>query len=576
MKKFLLGVLIGLLFSGLALVVLLFAIARFASRPPAIPGGSVLVYRLQGDVPEAPQVEIPLPFFERMSAPTVRDHWEMLRKAAADSRIRALLLMPEGVGAGWAKIDEIRSGIEAFKRSGKPVYAFLRGPRAREYYLAAAADRVYMPPEDLLDLKGLRAELMYLKGTLDKIGVNIEIQHVGKYKDAGDVLTRKGPTPETLEVINSILDDLYGQLVTGLGNARRKTPEQMRAIIDQGPFTSKEALAHGLVDGLRYQDQVYGELKDKLKIGGELHKVSLRDYFRITPESVGIETGSRIALVAAEGDIIRGDAESPFGGQGFITSSGMTRLLQRVGSDRSIRGVILRIDSPGGDGFASDEILREVRLLSKKKPLVVSMSDMAASGGYYMAMSGDPLLAYPGTFTGSIGVFYGKADLRGLYDKLGIQKYVLTRGKFAGIDSDYVPMSDEGRKKLQASIEEFYKSFVDIVAQSRKRTYPQIDAVAQGRVWLGNQAKANGLIDQFGGIDRAIEIVKQKAGIPARESVRLVAYPPRRTILDQLLSRQPAVSLPESRMFQALRRYSTRTWAEGGMMKMAPYTVEVK
>lgn len=575
MKKFLLGVLIGFVFSGLTLIIVVFAAARFASRPPTIAGGSVLVYRLEGAVPEKPQIEIPIPFFQRMSPLTVRDHWEMLHKAAADPRIRAILFMPQGVSAGWAKVQEIRSDLEAFKKSGKPVYAYLRAPGAREYYLATAADRVYMAPEDFLDLKGLRAELTYLKGTLDKIGVQVDIEHAGKYKDAGDMFTRKSASPETREVMNSILDDFYGQLLTGLGGARKKSVDQMRAIIDQGPFVARQALADGLVDGLKYQDQVFGEMKDRLKLK-EIHKVSLGDYARIRPESLGVETGSRVAFLVAEGDIIRGDSDSAFGTDNFVTSAGMTRLLEQVGSDSSIRGVIVRIDSPGGDGFASDEIWRQMNLLSKKKPVVISMSDLAASGGYYMAMTGDPILAYPGTFTGSIGVFYGKADLHGLYDKLGIQKEVLSRGRFAAIDSDYVPLSNEARKKLQSSIEDFYKSFIDRVAQGRKRSPAQIEPVAQGRVWLGDQAKANGLVDQLGGLDQAIGFVKQRAGIPGADKVRLVAYPPRRSIFEQLFTRQAEAAMPQAELFSLLRRFSTRTWIQGGMLKMMPYTIEMK
>ncbi len=575
MKKFLLGVLVGFLFTGFAMLILLLAMARFASRPPAIASDSILVYRLEGAVPEKPGVEIPIPFFQEMAPPTVRDHWGLLRKAAADSRVRGILFMPEGVSAGWAKLEEIRSDLEAFKKSGKPVYAYLRAPGAREYYLAAAADRVYMAPEDFLDLKGLRAELTYLKGTLDKIGVRIEIEHAGKYKDAGDMFTRTSPTPETREVMNSILDGIYGQLVNTLGTARKKSPAEMRAIIDQGPFIAKEALASGLVDALRYQDQALGELRDRLKLR-DLHKLALHDYLKVPPETVGLETGGRVALVVAEGDIIRGDADSPFGGDNFVTSEGMTRLLERVGSDSSIRGVIVRIDSPGGDGFASDEIWRQMTLLAKKKPLVVSMSDLAASGGYYMAVTGDPILAYPGTFTGSIGVFYGKIDLRGLYDKLGVQKEIMSRGRFADIDSDYTPLSDAARQKLQGSIDEFYKTFVEKVAEGRKRSYSQIEAVAQGRVWLGSQALANGLVDQLGGLDKAIEVVKLRAHLPASEKVRLVAYPPRRTIFDQLFNRQTSAAAPEAQLIKLLRSFSTSTWMRGGMLKMMPYSLEVK
>jgi protease-4 len=575
MKKFLLGVLIGFLFTGFAMVILLFAMARVASRPPAIASDSILVYRLEGALPEKPGVEIPIPFFQEMSPPTVRDHWELLRKAAADSRVRGIVFMPEGVSAGWAKLDEIRSGLAAFRKSGKPVYAYLRAPGAREYYLAAAADRIYMAPEDFLDLKGLRAELTYFKGTLDKIGVRIEIERAGKYKDAGDMFTRTSASPETREVMNSILDGLYGQLVEGLGTARKKSPAEMRAIIDQGPFTAKEAQAAGLVDALRYQDQAFGELRDRLKLH-DLHKLALYDYRKVPPETVGLETGGRVALVVAEGDIIRGDADSPFGGDHFVTSEGMTKLLERVGSDHSIRGVIVRIDSPGGDGFASDDIWREMMLLSKKKPLVISMSDLAASGGYYIAMTGSPILADPGTFTGSIGVFYGKIDLRGLYDKLGVQKDILSRGRFADIDSDYTPLSDAERRKLQDSIDSFYQTFVEKVAEGRKRSYSQIEPIAQGRVWLGSQALANGLVDQLGGLDKAIEVLKQRAHLPASEKVRLVAYPPRRTIFERLLSRDTSAAAPEAQFIQLLRSYSTRTWMRGGMLKMMPYTIEVK
>ncbi len=575
MKKFLLGVLIGILFAVLGLVIVVFAAARWGSRPPSVPADAVLVYRLEGSVPEAPQVEIPLPFFENRTSPTVRDHWETLHKAAADSRIRAVLFMPAGVNAGWGKLEEIRAGIEQFRKSGKPIYAYLRAPRAREYYLATAADRIYMAPEDFLDLKGLRAELTYLKGTLDKVGVQIEIEHAGKYKDAGDIFTRKSPSPETLEVMNSILDDLYGQLTGRLAAARKKTPEQMRAIIDEGPFVARQALASGLVDALEYQDQVYDGLRRSLKVS-EIHKVGLRNYVKVPPESLGLETGRKIALVVAEGDIIRGDADSAFGGEGFISSAGMTRLLQQVRDDSSVRGVIVRIDSPGGDGFASDEIWREMGLLSKKKPLVISMSDLAASGGYYMAMTGDPIVAYPGTLTGSIGVFYGKADLHGLYDKIGVQKQILLRGRFADIDSDYVPLTEAAREKLHGSIEEFYRTFVQRVAQARKRPYSQVEPLAQGRVWLGSQAKANGLIDEFGGLDAAIQIVKRKAGIPASEKIRLASYPPRRTIFDQLFDQKPSAALPESRVFSLLRRFSTRTWMEGGIFKAMPYSIEIR
>jgi len=573
MKKFLLGVLIGFLFSGLALVIFFFAMLRLGSTPPEIPDGSMLTLKIEGPVPESPSVEVPLPVFERLSPPTVRDYWELLRKAAADRRIRAVVLMPEGVDAGWGKLQELRADLLEFKKSGKPIYAILRAPGTREYYLATAADRIYMAPEDYLDLKGLRAELTYFKNTLDKLGVRVEVEHAGKYKDAPEAFTRDSMSPETREVMNSILDDLFGQLTGAIATARKKTPEQIRATIDEGPFVSGQALAAGLVDSLRYQDQVFGELQRALKLPA-IRKVSYRDYLKVPPESAGVETGRHVAFVVAEGDILRGE-NGVFASQGGINPADMTSMLRRVGNDRGIRGVIVRIDSPGGDAFASDEIWREMAELGKKKPLVISMSDTAASGGYDMAMTGDPLVAYPATFTGSIGVFYGKVDLRGLYEKLGIRKDIISRGQFAEIDSDYGPLSDAARKKLQREIDAFYSRFVSRVAEGRRKTVAQIEPVAQGRVWLGSQAKANGLVDELGGIDRAIELLKQKAGIPLSEQVKLVAFPPQRTIWDQLFGQSEAASA-NAPLMAFLKRFAARTWFQGGMLKVMPYSIEVK
>jgi protease-4 len=261
-------------------------------------------------------------------------------------------------------------------------------------------------------------------------------------------------------------------------------------------------------------------------------------------------------------------------GEEFMTPAAMRRMLRSAGNDSTIKGVIVRIDSPGGDGFASDEIWREMMLLRQKKPLVISMSDTAASGGYYIAMTGDPVLAYPGTLTGSIGVFYGKVDLHGLYDKLGITKQLLSRGQFAEIDSDYTPLSDAGRRKMQDSIDQFYNSFIGRVAQGRRRSPAQIEPVAQGRVWLGDQARLNGLVDELGGLDRAIETVKQKAGIPREEKIRLVSYPPRRSILDELFGRAQAEATPP--MVKFLRRFATATWMRGGFLELMPYTITIE
>src|SRR5437763_1437465 len=443
MAKFLIGLLMGVILTVALIVIGAFSLARFGTeKKVVVPDSSTLVLRLEGEVPERPPIELPIPFFEQQTASTVRDVWELLRKAAVDPRIKAVVLEPRGISAGWAKLDEIRSDLEQFRKSGKPLVAYLKGPGTREYYLATACDRIYMGPEEYLDVKGLRAEMMFFRGTLDKLGVQIEVEHAGKYKDFGDMFERKDMSPETKEVMNSILDDIYGRLLSTIAMARKKSVDEVRATIDDGPFLAQPSVSKGLIDSLRYEDQMFGELKDRLK-STEIHKLSHRDYLKVTPASLGMEGRPRVAFLVGQGDITRGSSSDDVFGEEGITAEGFDKLLRRVGSDNSIRAVIVRIDSPGGDAMASDDIWREMNLLSKKKPTVISMSDAAASGGYYMAMTGDPILAYAGTYTGSIGVVFGKPNLHGLYDKLGISKDWIQRGRHAAIDSDYQPLTPE-------------------------------------------------------------------------------------------------------------------------------------
>jgi len=342
------------------------------------------------------------------------------------------------------------------------------------------------------------------------------------------------------------------------------------------------------LDALAYEDEMYGQLQDRLKLG-TLNKVAEHDYVRAPSTNLGVEGPTRIALLVGEGDITRG-ATNDRGADTGITASGMVRLLRQVRDDSSIKGVILRIDSPGGDGIASDDILHEAKLLSQKKPTVISMSDLAASGGYFIAMTGDPVIAYPNTETGSIGVFFGKLNLRALYDKIGLNKELFTRGRFADIDTDYKPLNDQQRAKLQTELEGFYSGFVQRVAEGRKRKYDQIEPLAQGRVWTGAQAKVNGLVDQLGGLDRAVEVVKQRAKIGASEKITLVAYPPRRNVLEMLLNRETDLTSIGSQILDSRTEARVRALfgdlpihslmhgalSQGGILPLMPYTVTVR
>jgi protease IV len=575
MKKFLLGFLGGLVFAGLVAALLVFGfLAAFAvgDNKAIVTDNSVLVLNLEGSVPERAAVDVPIPFLGQQAGPTVLDSWLLLRKAATDPRIKALVVAPRGLSVGWAKLEELRAQILEFKKSGKPVYASLRAARTPEYYLATAADQIFMPPDDWLDVKGLHAELTFLKNTLDKVGVSMEFEGVGLYKDAPDTYTKTSPSPQTLEVTNLILDQYYADIIRVIAEGRKQTPEKARAALDEGPFVGQGAVTSGMIDGLLFEDQVYDRLNGQVK-AGTLKKVRASDYAKVP--ITGFEGPTRIAVIAGDGEILGAGAAESFD-QAGMTGPGMAKTLKQVADDDSIKGVILRVDSPGGDAIASAEILHAAENLSKKKPLLVSMSDYAASGGYMMSMTGDRVLAYNNTLTGSIGVFFGKLTLKGFYDKIGLNKYLLKRGRWSTIDSDYTPLSAEERARLQTELKAYYKGFVQRVADGRKKDYNVVEPLAQGRVWLGAQALKNGLVDEIGGLDRAVALIKEKAKIPASDKITLVPYPEKRTLMQVLFDREKPSSEIETTIDKVMGGLPWRTLSKGGVLQTLPYSVKVQ
>jgi protease IV len=572
MGKFLLGVLVGVIVTVVGTIILIAAVGRiFATKQPTIAANSALVLALEGNVPEAAPVELPIPFVQAQSSPTVRDVWTSLRQASNDHRIKAVVLQPHGLTAGWGKLQELRQEILNFKKSGKPVYAYLQAAGSREYYLAAAADKIYLSPDDLLNVKGFRLEEVYLKNTLDKLGIGVEVDHIGRYKDAGDIFTKTGMSPETRDVLNQVLDQLYNDFCTTVGQSRHKSADDLRTLVDMGPFQASQAKAAGLVDELGYEDQMYADLNKRANSSG-LNKTYLKAYFRATPGS-----GDRIALLAGEGEIVRGDPSSNVQGEGNISAGAFSKIIQRVRNDRSIKGAIVRVDSPGGDAVASDEILHELKLLSAAKPVVISMSDVAASGGYFISMTGDSVFSYPNTITGSIGVLYVRPNFRGLFEKLGLKEDILSRGKLADMDSVYQPLSDAAKQKLHDSIQATYRSFVSKVAASRKKTYDQIDPLAQGRVWMGAQARQNGLVDELGGLDDAVALVRKRAKLSPSGDTNLVMYPPRRSLLDVLMN-SPETSLEavaDVKLRQIVPGLPSQSFFNGGMLRIMPYKLIV-
>ncbi|MBS1827357.1 MAG: signal peptide peptidase SppA [Acidobacteria bacterium] len=520
--RFLAGAIAGSILTILIAIGVVSLIPWWMERPPSIHKGTTLVLPLSGPIPEAPPGTL-----DPFATPPLTTFaiWDILRKAAVDDRISAILLQPAKPSAGWAKLTEIRDAILRFRQqSHKPVYATLRTASLRDYYLASAADRISAIPGDFLELKGMRVELLYARKAFDKLGILPEFEAIGRYKDGADTFTRSEMTAETKEVLNNLLDARIETFLTAVAPARKKPPATLRELLEEGPYLTSDALTNGLIDAAEFPDQIEASLAKALN-QKELTKLDAADYQRLPASKLNLEDGPAIAILAAEGDILRHPI--PYFAEDTLAPDSIRPHIRKLRDDSQIRAVILRIDSPGGDAIASEEILRELRLLAEKKPLIVSMSDVAASGGYAIAMAAKRILAQPESVTGSIGVFYGKVSFQGLMDKLGLNMQSITRGKHAAMDSEYQSLSPESRAKLRQLIEKTYHDFVAQVAASRHRSHADIDKVAQGRVWLGAEAAKNGLIDELGGLSAAIAAALREANLPPTTKPTIAVYPPR-------------------------------------------------
>ena len=497
---------------------------------PTIPHRSVLWVSLGGEIPETDQ-RSPIERLLLRRVPTVLEHLQVFEAAAADRRIVAAVIEMKGFGGGWAKADEIREALVAFRKSGKPLVAFMESGETKDYLVATAGERIVMPPSGVLLVNGLLADVPFYKGTLDKLGVEADLEHIGAYKSASEVYTRDSMSDAGREAMSLVLDGLYGRLVSVVAGARSLPRDRVTQAFDEGFLTAGRGKELRLVDDLLYRDQLEDELAEKT--GGELRTVTESTYLA----TLGRKTGApRLAVVHIDGVIASGRSATDALGGASTGSETVARALRSAREDDGIRALILRVDSPGGSGLASDVIWREVELTRKAKPVVVSMSDLAASGGYYVAMGADAIVAGENTLTGSIGVISGKFSLRGLYDWIGLKRDQIKRGENADIFTDYRPFTEGQRALLMRQMESFYADFVHKAASGRKKSVAEIDAVGQGRVWTGGQARERGLVDEIGGFARALEIAKTKAGIPAGRSVTLVEMPGPRGLFESLMS----------------------------------------
>lgn len=532
-----------LIFGGIFAALILIAVMGvavlwiiFTKSEPSIRDNSVLVLRVAGTLPDYTPDD---PFKKIFGGPdqSLTGLVMQFKKAKVDKRIKGILLDVNMSGVGWGKAEEIRDAIADFRSSGKPVYAYLEFGLNKEYYIATACDKIFVPPPGQLFINGLAADVMFFRGSLDKLGIYPDIYQIGKYKSVGDMFTQKQMTDAHREYINSLLDDLFNRYINTIAQARHKTPEEMRALIDNAPYNATQAKNAGLIDEAMYRDQVDNELKKLLgqKESDVLAAVRAVDYRDVSPESLGLNKGERIAVIYASGEIGSGSSQNSPSGDQSIGSDTVAKALNDAAADKSIKAIVLRVDSPGGSGLASDIIWRSVETANQKKPVVVSMSDVAASGGYYISASASKIIAQPSTITGSIGVVAGKPVMRGFYDWLGISNEYVLRGKTAGMFRETEKFSDEERAKFEEWVKTtYYNDFVPKVAKGRGKDAQFIDSVGQGRVWTGAQAKERSLVDEFGGLDKAIDVAKQLAKIPADKGVERVILPYPTTFLEQL------------------------------------------
>jgi protease IV len=524
---------------GLVILFLVLAVVAVAGawivvgRGPSVPDHSTLVLRIGGELVETPPNDVLGQLTGGARAQTVAGYVDALRRAKSDARIESVLIVPTPFQSPfWGKVQEIRDAVLDFRKSGKRVSAYLEYAGEREYYLATAADKIYLVPTGSLDVTGIATYEVFLKGTLDKVGAQADFEKIGDYKTAPNQLTQTTFTPAHREMSESLSRDMYEQLVRGIAETRKKRVEDVRALIDDGPFLARDAVRLGLVDGLAYEDQLddQGAVSRTGTVEGQLYARGRR--------SLAPRNAPRIAVVYVSGIINSGDSGfDPLNGD-VAGSTPLVKAIRSARADDAVRAIVVRIDSPGGSSVASDVIWRELTVTKNEKPsrpLVASMSDLAASGGYYVAMAAPSIVAQPGTLTGSIGIFGGKFVTGGAFEKAGANIESVIIGRNAGIESPERPFTDSERQKLREQIRDFYDGFIQKVAASRKLPVERVDQLARGRVWTGAQARERGLVDALGGLDRAIALAKERAGIAADTEVDVVTYPARKTLAELLI-----------------------------------------
>lgn len=519
--------------------------------------------RLAGDMDETPTAADPL---LGLSAENFKSKLDRIKKAQADPTVHAMLLHVDGVNLSWAKVEELRGAIAEFRKSGKKTYAYLEAGNSTDYLVGSECDVICLPASGWLMITGLRAEVTFFKELLEKLGIRADFIQMGVYKSAAETFTRTRMSPEAKAQLKLVLDDFFdNSLVGAISRSRSRggrpnlTSDQISKLIDGGPFTSRRAAEVGLVDHVAYaaelEELIQRDLQMPIKVVKNYGQQKAQDLdfsnpfslFKLfAPPKTAFRAGKdRIALIYAVGTIMTGKSSESLLGGGTVGSTTMVEAIRKAEQDPKVKAIVLRVDSPGGSALASDLIWQELKRC--KKPVVASMSDVAASGGYYISMAARKIYAQPGTLTGSIGVFGGKLALGGLYSKIGITTETISRGANAGIFSTTDGFSPSQRQAVEKLMVEVYDQFLTKAIEGRTRagksfTRDSMLKVAEGRIWTGRQALANGLVDALGSLEDAIGEAKVLAGLPRDADTDFLVLPKARTFIDALLEKSSDAS----------------------------------
>ncbi|WP_210490734.1 signal peptide peptidase SppA [Rufibacter aurantiacus] len=539
--KFVLATMVGLfLFSVVSFLILLgIAAAASSGDEVSIAEGSVLELKLGQPVveraPRSPFADLGMEEMFGQEGIGLDEIKASIKKAKADDHIKGIFLNLDLLQAGMASVEEIRNSLLDFKKSKKFVVAYSEFSTEKAYYLASVADRFYLNPQGTMELNGLSSEVMFFKGTLEKLDLQPYIFKVGEYKSAVEPFILDKMSDPSREQTQSFLNSLNDFMLQNIATSRKKSLAEMKNLSDSMlVHNAKDALRYGLVTHLGYYDEATDYMKSRtgVKKEKELKLVNLGTYKKAAdPEKKSGSSSNKIAVIYASGDIVggKGDDES-IGGQG------MSEAIRKARLDKNVKAVVLRINSPGGSSLASDVIWREVMLTKKVKPIIASMSDVAASGGYYIAMACDTIVAHPTTITGSIGVFGMMVNSENfLKNKLGITTDRVKTGKFSDVPSVTRAMTPYEKMHIQREVERIYDDFTTKAAQSRHMPVADLRKVASGRVWSGIEAKQRGLVDVMGGLDQAIAIAARKAKLKEGD-YRLRTLPAQKSFMDNLFS----------------------------------------